>query len=83
MKIELIRIGNSRGIRIPKPLIDHCGLGDTVDLKLDGDRLVISPGRSPCEGWDEIFRAAGSSEKDELLLEPSAPSEFDRSEWEW
>jgi antitoxin MazE len=82
MKIDLIRIGNSRGIRIPKPLIEQCGLGDTVDLTLDGDRLVISPSRSPCEGWDELFRSAGSSEKDELLLEPSAANEFDRNEWE-
>ena len=31
MKTELVRIGNSRGIRIPKPIIEQCRLGDTVE----------------------------------------------------
>jgi antitoxin MazE len=83
MRIELVRIGNSRGIRIPKPLIEQCGFGDTVDLKVDRDRLIITPDRAPREGWDEAFRAAGPSVDDELLLEPAAPTEFDRNEWEW
>jgi len=30
MKTQLVQIGNSRGIRIPKPLIEQCGFGDTV-----------------------------------------------------
>ena len=44
MKADLVRIGNSRGIRIPKPLIEQCGLGDTVELRVDQHCLVISPG---------------------------------------
>jgi antitoxin MazE len=84
MKTELIRIGNSRGIRIPKPLIEQCGLGETVELRVDNNRLVISPGRRPPrQGWAEAFRAAGSAEHDELLLEGAEPYEFDREEWQW
>jgi antitoxin MazE len=83
MKTDLIRIGNSRGIRIPKPLIEQCGLGDTVELRVDNRCLVISPKRSSRQGWAEAFRAAGSSEHDEFLLEGAAPNEFDREEWQW
>ncbi len=43
MKTELVRIGNSRGIRIPKPLIEQCGLGNNVELRVENDSLVISP----------------------------------------
>ena len=82
MKAELVRIGNSRGIRIPKPLIEQCGLGDKVELRVESDRLVIVAERRPRTGWEEKFRAADSCEQDELLLD-TAPNEFDQKEWRW
>jgi len=82
MKTDLIRIGNSRGIRIPKPLIEQCGFGDEVELRVENERLIISPERLPRRGWEEKFRAAGSSVKDEHLLEKIG-NEFDRKEWRW
>ncbi len=83
MKTELVRIGNSRGIRIPKPLIEQCGFGDTVELRLENDRLVISPERRPRQDWDEAFRAAGPAAHEELMLEIVEANEFDREEWRW
>jgi len=83
MKTELVRIGNSRGIRIPKPIIEQCRLGDTVEMRIEDDRLVISSQRKPRQGWEEAFRAAGSAESDELLLESIPANKFDREEWEW
>ena len=82
MKIELVRIGNSRGIRIPKPIIEQCGFEDTVELRVENDHLVIAPARLPRAGWQEAFRAAGSSTHDELLLD-TAVSQFDQEEWRW
>jgi antitoxin MazE len=83
MKTELIRIGNSRGIRIPKPLIAQCGLGDEVDLRVENECLIISPERLPRQDWEERFRAAGPSTEDAHLLESVGASEFDRKEWRW
>lgn len=83
MKTDLIRIGNSRGVRIPKPVIEQCGLGERVELRVENHRLVISPERRPRQGWEEAFRAAGSATHDELLLEATEPNEFDRKEWRW
>lgn len=82
MKTELIRIGNSRGIRIPKPLIEECGLGETVELRVQNDCLVVSASRKPREGWDDQFRAAGSPTRSELLLNIGSNS-FDADEWQW
>ena len=82
MRTELVRIGNSRGIRIPKPLIEQCGLGKTVHLRVENDCLVISQ-EQPRQGWDEAFRAAGPSLEDDLLLENADPNKFDREEWQW
>jgi antitoxin MazE len=83
MKAEITRIGNSRGIRIPKPLIEQCALGDTVELSVEENRLVISGKRRPRHGWDEAFRAAHAKANDELLLESVPPSKFDQDEWRW
>jgi antitoxin MazE len=83
MKAELVRIGNSRGIRIPKPIIEQCSLGDTVELQVHEGRLIISPERSPRQGWEAAFRDAGSSRRDPILLKSLPADEFDREEWEW
>lgn len=83
MKVELIQIGNSRGIRIPKPLIEQCGLGDKVELRIQNDCLIISPDRKARHGWEHAFRSAGITIHDELLLETAGPSKFDREEWQW
>lgn len=83
MRTELVRIGNSRGVRIPKPFIEQCGLGDTVELRVENDCLVISPERRPRQGWGGAFRAAGPAVHDKLLLETAEPNEFDRKEWQW
>ena len=83
MRVALERIGNSRGIRIPKPMIEHCGFGDTVDLRMELNRVVISPHRSPREGWAEAFEAAGAAAADELLLDAAARNAFSDEEWRW
>ena len=83
MKTELIRIGNSRGVRIPKPIIEQCGLGETVELRVEKDRVIISSERRPRHGWEEAFRAAGSSASDEILLDTIGPDQFERRGWEW
>jgi len=81
MKVELVRIGNSRGIRIPKPLIEQCGFGDTVELHAEHQRLFITPCRRPRQGWKEAFAAAGPSAHDPLLLDSLPANEFDAEEW--
>jgi hypothetical protein len=53
-----------------------------VELRIENNHLVIAPARGPREGWEEAFRAAGSSAHDELLLDTSS-SQFDREEWQW
>jgi len=82
MIVELVRIGNSRGIRIPKPLIEQCGFGDTVDLRVEQNRLVIASHRPPRQGWGEAFLRAGTVE-DQLPPESMPANGFDRDEWEW
>jgi antitoxin MazE len=83
MKIDLIRIGNSRGIRIPKPIAEQCGFKDRVEMTIRGKSLVISPARGVREGWDAAFAAMAEKGDDRLLDGEPAASEWDKREWRW
>lgn len=83
VRASLIRIGNSRGIRIPKPLLEQVGLGDTVLLVVEKNRLVIQPDRSPRQGWEEAFAAMAEHGDDRSLLGEKSTTGFDREEWTW
>ena len=65
MKVKLVRIGNSRGIRIPKAILEQCGLQEGAQLRVEKDRLVIAREHRPRQGWEEAFSAAGPSSNDE------------------
>jgi len=82
MKARIVRIGNSRGIRLPKPLIEQAGLSDDVELKVRNGDIVISAAKRPRTGWAEAAQALAERGEDKLL-DPAAPTCFDEQEWEW
>jgi len=55
MKINVVRIGNSRGIRIPKAVLEQCRLGLTVELEVKKDHLAVRLAGRPRSGWDDAF----------------------------
>jgi antitoxin MazE len=83
MKVKLVRIGNSRGIRIPKAILEQCGLQEAAQLRVEKDCLVIAREHRPRQGWEEAFSAAGPSSNDELLLNALPSNAFDREDWRW
>jgi len=84
MKTNVIRIGNSRGIRIPKALLEQCHLRDKVELEVKDDHLVVRPIAKPRSGWADAFRRLHEQGDDALLDKESLPStQWDKTEWEW
>jgi antitoxin MazE len=81
-KTRIVRIGNSRGIRVPKILLDQAQLPDEVELLAEPGRLVVQGARRPRTGWAEAARAMAAAHHDALLDGPP-PTRFDREEWEW
>ena len=68
MKTRLIRIGNSRGVRIPKAVIEECGLDGAVELTVRGRTVILAPVRGRRHGWDDAFKAMAAAGDDVLLL---------------
>lgn len=82
MKIRLVQIGNSRGVRLPKPVIEEVGLNDEVELQVREGAIIIRPLRAPRSGWEDAARAIRENSGDHLLYPPT-PTRFDEEEWEW
>jgi len=81
MKTNVIRIGNSRGIRIPKTLLEQCLLTDVVELERQNSHLVVRPVVKPRGGWDKAFRRMHEQKDDTLLDKESLPEpHWDRTE---
>jgi antitoxin MazE len=81
-KTRVVRIGNSRGIRIPKTLLEEAELSDEVELHAEPGRLVVEAVRHARKGWAAAAQRMHARSEDRLLDEPT-PTRFDSEEWEW
>ena len=82
IKSRLVRIGNSRGLRIPKLWVEQLALGEEVEMRVQADSLVICSARRPRAGWEEQFRVM-HEHGDDRPIEDLPASKWDEEEWEW
>ncbi len=82
MKTQIIQIGNSQGVRIPKILLEEAGISGDIDLELHEDGILIRNIQKPRAHWDEQFKNMAENEDDDLL-DPQAATEFDTKDWQW
>lgn len=74
MRTKVVPIGNSRGVRIPKPLLVECGITKAVDLRSDGKRIMLTPVKfKPRQGWAEAAERMRQAGDNALLI----PDVFD------
>lgn len=84
MKASIIKIGNSHGIRIPKPIISQCEFEEEVELSVQNNALIIKSLKSSRKNWDSAFKKMAANADDQLLdSETHISTEWDESEWEW
>jgi antitoxin MazE len=69
MEVSVIKIGNSKGIRLSKTLLERYGIRDSVDLTMDKDRIILKPISKPRKGWEKAFREMANNEDDRLLID--------------
>ena len=81
-KTRIIRIGNSRGIRVPKVLLELAQLPEEVELHAEPGLLVVRAARRPRSGWADAARVMRLRREDGLLDAPVS-TRFDEEEWEW
>lgn len=90
MQVDIIAIGNSRGIRIPKALLEQCAFGKSVEITIENKQLILKKPAKPKkstpkklrEGWAESARRMAALGEDALLMDDFRNA-FDEEEWEW
>lgn len=84
MKTNIVRIGNSKGIRLPKSVLEHCQLKDAVEIEVEGNVLIVRPLHAPRNGWGKAFSGMAQNKDDTLLDDDtSLTTEWDKAEWRW
>jgi antitoxin MazE len=85
MKTKVIKIGNSKGIRIPRHILEESGLKSEVEIEVKENKIILKPSPSIRENWGLAFQKM-SENKDDILLDKEyldKSTSWDKEEWEW
>jgi len=80
MKSSLIKIGNSKGVRINSNIIKECGLESEVEIKVVDKKIIIEAVKEPRADWNKSFKVMHKNNEDALLI--SNGNTFDK-DWKW
>ena len=69
MEIPIIKIGNSKGLRLPKSVLEKYSIKDKVELVLEEEQIIIRPFETPRKGWSEAFIEMHETGEDDLLID--------------
>jgi antitoxin MazE len=69
MQVSIINIGNSKGIRLSKTILEKYNIGDSVELILEKNHLIIKPTKNPRQGWEMAFKDMHENADDQLLMD--------------
>lgn len=82
MRVSIIKIGNSQGVRLPKPILEQCGFQNEVELEVHNQELILKSPTTPRANWEKAFKAMASN-GDDNLLDPALSTQWDEGDWEW
>ncbi|MEB3180046.1 MAG: AbrB/MazE/SpoVT family DNA-binding domain-containing protein [Nostocaceae cyanobacterium] len=82
IRTRLVKIGNSQGIRIPKPLLEQSGIWEELEIEVQDNCLIIRAATKSRIGWDKAF-AVMAERQDDIMLDNETTTEWDDQEWEW
>ena len=69
MEVSVIKIGNSKGIRLSKELLDRYNIKDKIDLILEKGQILLKPVSKPRVGWEDAFIEMNNNGDDNLLID--------------
>ncbi|MFO7923210.1 MAG: AbrB/MazE/SpoVT family DNA-binding domain-containing protein [Bacteroidales bacterium] len=80
MDLSVIKIGNSKGIRLSKTILEKYEIKDSVELVLEEDHIILKPKVEARKGWDRAFRKMHESGDDKLIM-PDLFQDENFNEW--
>lgn len=80
MNVNIIKIGKSQGIKIPKNILDIYKIKDSVDLVFENEQIIIRPAHQKRAGWEEKFKNFSETQNNEIFIDEIFEDE-DFEEW--
>lgn len=82
MQINIIDIGNSKGIRLPKAVLQQCEMVDKIDLIVQDDHIILTPieRKEVRKNWSEAFQKMAERQDDKLLITSVS---YNDEDWQW
>lgn len=81
MKTKLVKVGNSKGIRIPNSILKQCSIDENIELEVINKSIIIKSLKTPRFGWDEQMKKMNELGEDNLFISDDIDIEMD--DWEW
>ena len=82
MLVSLVQVGNSKGIRLPKSILDQCQIEDKLEMEVTNNEIILKPIRNkPREKWAEKFKKMNENGDDALLINDGL--DLSDKDWEW
>ena len=82
MLVSVVQIGNSKGIRLPKTILEQCEISDKIDLEVVDKEIILKAIKNkPRDGWGEKFKLMAENGDDELVIDETI--DLDMKNWEW
>lgn len=69
MEVSIIQIGNSKGLRLSKKILETYNIQDKVELILEKGKIILKPIDSPRQGWNDAFKQMAKNNDDALLIQ--------------
>jgi antitoxin MazE len=82
MKLNIITIGNSKGIRIPSAVLKQCNITRELELEVKSNKIILKPVKNqPRNGWNDAFKLMNKRNDDALIIDDALG--LDGESWEW
>jgi antitoxin MazE len=81
MLTDVVKIGNSKGIRIPAVILKECQIADKVEMEVRDGKIIIFPVAKPRKNWSEQFKEMSKKGDDKLLTDDTLDANLE--DWEW
>ena len=82
MKVSVVPIGNSRGIRLPKAILEQLGVSDQMELEVENKQIILRPiNKNRRSGWEEALQKMNKNQEDKLLIPETGT--YEGFDWEW
>lgn len=69
MELSVINIGNSKGIRLSKTILEKYNISEKIEVILEKGYIILKPKAEPRKGWDKAFKKMHENGDDQLLMD--------------